>query len=77
MLNNINERMNLLFGTNINKLYGPKNKEYKFIGWSGMKDIENIYKGFYFDSNFFLQRKRLIFDEVIETIRNKQKYRKK
>jgi hypothetical protein len=77
MLNKINERMNLLFGTNINKLYGPKNKEYKFIGWSKMKDIENIYNGFYHESNFFLQRKKHIFDEVIETIKNKQKYRKK
>jgi hypothetical protein len=77
MLNKINERMNLLFGTNINKLYGPKIKEYKFIGWSKMKDIENIYNGFYHESNFFLQRKKHIFDEVIETIKNKQKYRKK
>ena len=39
MLEMINERMNVLFGTNLNKLYGPKNKEYKFIGWAGMKDI--------------------------------------
>jgi len=39
--------------------------------------IDSIYYGFYFDSNFFLQRKRLIFDKVIETIGNKQKYRKK
>ena len=26
MLNKLNERMNVLFGTNINKLYGPKDK---------------------------------------------------
>jgi hypothetical protein len=77
MLNKINERMNLLFGTNINKLYGPKNKNYKFIGWAGMKDIENIYNGFYTDSIFFLQRKKRIFDDVIEIIKNKEKYRKK
>jgi hypothetical protein len=77
MLNKINERMNLLFGTNINKLYGPKNKNYKFIGWAGMKDIENVYNGFYTDSIFFLQRKKRIFDDVIEIIKNKEKYRKK
>jgi DNA-binding transcriptional regulator WhiA len=77
MLNKINERMNLLFGTNINKLYGPKNKQYRFIGWAGMKDIENIYNGFYSDCNFFIQRKKIIFDSVMEIIKNKQKYRKK
>lgn len=77
MLNTINERMHLLFGTNINKLYGPKNKDYKFIGWAGMKDIESIYNGFYVGANFFLQRKKLIFDNVIEIIKNKEKYRKK
>jgi hypothetical protein len=77
MLNKINERMNLLFGTNINKLYGPKNKNYKFIEWAGMKDIENIYNGFYMDFIFFLQRKKRIFDDVIEIIKNKEKYRKK
>lgn len=38
---------------------------------------KKIYNENYFDSNFFLQRKRFIFDEVIETIKNKQKYRKK
>ena len=45
MLNKINERMNLLFGTNINKLYGPKNKEYKFIG-SGNEymRVQNVLK---------------------------------
>jgi hypothetical protein len=77
MLNKINERMNYLFGTNINKLYGPKNKEYKFIGWAGMSDIEKIYNGFYSDTDLFLKRKKIIFDEVVETIKNKQKYRKK
>lgn len=77
MLNKINERMNYLFGTNVNKLYGPKNKEYKFIGWAGMNDIEKIYNGFYSDTDLFLKRKKIIFDEVVETIKNKQKYRKK
>ena len=77
MLNKTNERMNVLFGTNVNKLYGPKNKDFKYIGWSGMTDIEKIYHGFYDDSILFLNRKKIIFDEVIETIKNKQKYRKK
>ena len=77
MLNKINERMNKLFGTNINKLYGPKNKSYKFIVWSGMSDIENIYNGFYYESNFFLLRKKHTFDEVNQLLKNKQKYRKK
>lgn len=77
MINKINERMNILFGTNINKLYGPKNKDFKYIGWAGMTDIEKIYNGFYNNSNLFLQRKKDIFDEVIDTIKNKQKYRKK
>lgn len=38
---------------------------------------EKIYQGFYFESNFFLSRKKIIFDEVIEIIKNKKKYRKK
>jgi hypothetical protein len=77
MLNKINERMNILFGVNINKLYGPKDKIFKYIGWSGMSDIEKIYHGFYDDSMLFLNRKKSIFDEVIKIIENKQKYRKK
>jgi hypothetical protein len=77
MLNKINERMNMLFGTNINKLYGPSDKQYKFIGWAGMTDIEKIYYGFYNNSTLFLQRKNVIFNEVINIITNKQKYRKK
>ena len=77
MLNTINERMNKLFGTNINKLYGPKNKEYRYIGWASMNDIENIYEGFYSDSDLFLIRKKHIFDEVNRIIKDKQKYRKK
>jgi hypothetical protein len=77
MLNKINERMNILFGVNINKLYGPKDKAFKYIGWSGMSDIEKIYHGFYDDSMLFLNRKKNIFDEVIKIIENKQKYRKK
>ena len=31
---------------------------------------EKIYQGFYFESNFFLSRKKIIFDEVIEIIKN-------
>jgi hypothetical protein len=77
MLNKINERMNILFGVNINKLYGPKNKNFKYIGWAGMSDIEKIYHAFYDDSALFLNRKKIIFDEVIEIIKNKKKYRKK
>ena len=77
MLNKINERMNILFGTNMNKLYGPKDKDFKYIGWSGMSDIEKIYLGFYDDATLFLNRKKIIFDEVTEIIKNKQKYRKK
>jgi len=77
MLNKINERMSILFGTNVNKLYGPKNKEFKYIGWAGMTDVGKIYEGFYYDTNLFLTRKKIIFDEVIELINNKQKYRKK
>lgn len=77
MLKTINQRMSDLFGTNLNKLYGPKNKNYKFIGWAGMKDIERIYEGFYTDTNLFLNRKKIIFDSVIDEIKNKTKYRKK
>lgn len=77
ILNKINERMNVLFNTNINKLYGPKNANYKYIGWAGMTDIEKIYYGLYEGSNLFLYRKKIIFDEVMKTIKNKQKYRKK
>jgi hypothetical protein len=77
MLNKINERMNVLFGVNTNKLYGPKDKDYKYIGWSGMSDIEKIYDGFYSESVLFLSRKKIIFDEVIDIIKDKYKYRKK
>ena len=77
MLNKLNERMNVLFGTNINKLYGPKDKEFKYIGWAGMTDIEKIYEGFYSETNLFLERKKIIFDEVIKIINNKKRYRKK
>lgn len=77
MMKSINNRFNFLFGTNMNKLYGPKEKCYKFIGWAGMSDIEKIYHGFYDDSSYFLIRKKKIFDNVIKVIENKQKYRKK
>ena len=76
MLNSINERMNFLFGTKKNSLYGPKDKEYKFLGWAKMTDIENIYHGFYDDSNFYLKRKKETFDKVMNTIKDKTKYRK-
>lgn len=77
MLNGINERMNFLFGTKKNSLYGPKDKNYRFLGWGSMTDIEKIYKGFYEDSNFFLYRKKETFDSVINIIKDKKKYRKK
>jgi hypothetical protein len=78
MLNMINYRMHHLFGTKINKLYGPKNKKYKYVGWASMTDIEKIYRGFYEKSNadLFLVRKKIIFDEVTEILLNKTKYRK-
>lgn len=76
-LEKMNKRMNIMFNTNLNKLYGPKNKDYKFIGWAGMTDIEKIYHGFYDESSLFLTRKKNIFDEVIDQIKNKKKYRKK
>ena len=73
----LNERMGKLFGVNVNKIYGQKNKQYKFVGWAGMSDIEQIYNGFYSDTDLFLIRKKIIFDEVIDIIREKYKYRKK
>lgn len=73
----LNERMSKLFGVRQNKLYGPKNKNYKFLGWAAMSDIENIYYGFYNETDLFLQRKKTTFDEVIRVIENKNKYRKK
>ena len=73
----LNERMGKLFGVNVNKLYGPKDKNYKFIGWAGMSDIERIYDGFYSDTDLFLNRKKIIFNEVIDLIGDKNKYRKK
>lgn len=76
MLNSINERMNFLFGTKLNTLYGSKEKKYKFLGWGSMKDIESIYNYFYTDSNFFLKRKKETFDKVIGIIKDKKKYRK-
>jgi hypothetical protein len=69
--------MSKLFGVNLNKLYGPKNKEYKFVGWAGMSDIEKIYYGFYSETDLFLNRKKIIFDGVIDIIGSKNKYRKK
>ena len=54
-----------------------RKKEYKFIGWAGMSDIEKIYNGFYSETDLFLNRKKIIFDSVINEIKNKIKYRKK
>jgi hypothetical protein len=76
MLNTINDRMKFLFGIKKNSLYGPKNKNYKFLGWGSMSDIEKIYNGFYEDSNFYLKRKKETFDEVMSIIKDKIKYRK-
>ena len=42
-----------------------------------MSDIERIYDGFYSDTDLFLNRKKIIFDEVIDLIGDKNKYRKK
>ena len=64
-INTLNERMGKLFGVNVNKLYGPKNKEYKFVGWAGMSDIEKIYNGFYSETDLFLNRKKIIWKEII------------
>ena len=66
-----------IFGVTTNKPYGPKTNEYYFIGWASMTDVEKIYKGFYDKTELFLTRKKTIFNEVVEIIRNKQKYRKK
>jgi len=77
MINMLNERMCMLFDLNRNNLFGPKNKDYKFISWSGMTDVERIYNGFYKESNFYLERKKATFDKVIDIIQNKKKYRKK
>lgn len=77
MLNELNDKMSNIFKLRKNKIYGLKTEKAKFIGWSGMCDIENIYHGFYDQSNFFLERKKKIFDEVFNIIKDKIKYRKK
>lgn len=77
ILNKINERFSHIFSIKMNKIYGPENKNFKYIGWSAMTDIEKIYDGFYTDTNLFLKRKKDIFDEVLEICENKKKYRKK
>ena len=78
MLNMINLRMNFLFGTKINKIYGPQNQKFKYIGWASMTDIEKIYRGFYGnnETDLFLLRKKIIFDEVTATLINKKQYSK-
>jgi len=53
-----------VFGVNVNKLYGPKDKIYKFIGWAGMSDIERIYDGFYSDTDLFLNIKMIILNKI-------------
>jgi hypothetical protein len=77
MLNKINERMNLLFGTNINKLYGPKNKNYKFIEWAGMKDIENIYiMVFIWILSFFSKEKNVYLMMLLKSSKIKKNIEK-
>jgi len=41
-----------------------------------MRDIENIYHGFYDNSNFYLKRKKETFVKVIDIIKDKTGYRK-
>lgn len=77
MLEDISKKMHENFNVSINKIYGPKNKNYKYIGWPSMNDIKKIYEGFYNDSTIFLKRKYDIFNNVIEIINKKNKYRKK
>jgi len=39
--------------------------------------MEQIFNGFYSDTDLFLIRKKVIFDDVIKIINKKSKYRKK
>lgn len=75
-LNDLNIFLNKEIDTNLNKLYG-KYETYKYLGWSGFSDIENLYEYFYNDANLFLKRKKLIFEEAYNICRERKKYRKK
>jgi len=75
-LTKLNIRMSKLLDIKINKLYGPANKEYKYISWSGLSDLEKIYESFYKIDSVFLERKKQIFDEVYKLHKTKIKYRK-
>ena len=72
----LNERMSILIGIKQNKLYGPKNSNYKFISWGSLSDIEKIYEKFYTKSDIFLDRKKIMFDMVYNLHKSKNKYRK-
>lgn len=74
-INDMNRFLNKEVGVNLNKPYGPKT--YKYIGWSGYKDIELLYEYLYKDSNFFLTRKQQTFKEAYNISKTKNKYRKK
>ena len=74
-INDLNTHLNREISINLNKPYGPEN--YKYIGWSGYKDIETLYDYLYKDSKFFLKRKQLIFEEAYNISITKTKYRKK
>lgn len=76
LLNQINEHFNKEINTNLNKLYGQYDT-FKYLGWSGFKDIESIYNYFYENSSYYLIRKKLIFDEVYNICLSKKRYRKK
>lgn len=76
LLNQINEHFNKEIGTNLNKLYGQYDT-FKYLGWSGFRDIESIYNYLYKNSNYYLIRKKLIFDEVYNICISKKRYRKK
>jgi len=75
-LNDLNILLHKEIDTNLNKLYG-KYESHKYIGWCGFSDIENLYEYFYNDANLFLHRKKLIFDEVYNICKQRNKYRKK
>lgn len=75
-LNELNIRMSKLLDIKLNKLYGPADKEYKYISWTGLSDLEKIYESFYKSDSVFLERKKQIFDEVYKLHKTKIKYRK-
>jgi hypothetical protein len=66
----------LFDGSYKNKIRNPKGT-YCVIDWTSMKDLENLYIFLYKNSTIFLERKKKLFDEIIDLISKKQKYRKK